>query len=316
MLPLLARLAWRNIFRNTRRTVLAGLAIGVGLAARIFVDALMIGMNESMIRSATDTFLGQAQIHADGFRATSQIEKTIRNPRQLVDHLRREEAIAAYAPRTQFFGMVSSPANVGAVVVYGIDPTLEDGVSKIRQAVTDGAYLEPGTRGRILLGSRLADLLEVTVGDRLVLTATMAETGELVQEMFRVGGVFRFGVRTLDEGVAFIPLAQSQELLGLEGHLHEIALRFAHIGMASDQSLALWERCRRHGNEALGWRALLPELDAALSLSQFSMYRVGVVLFGVVALSIMNTLVMSLYERTLEFGVVRAVGTRAFILDA
>ena len=309
---LLIKLAWRNIFRNTRRTLLAGLAIGIGLASLIFTDAVIIGMEESMIRTATDTFLGQGQIHFEGFRSTFEVEKTINNLKGVLSNLQDEREIRSFSVRTQAFSMLTSPMNVGSITLYGIDPQLEREVSKIDEAIAHGAYLKPDDRGRILMGTKLAETLEVGLGDRVVVTVAQAETGALAQEMFRVAGIFHFNSREMDGGVAFINLEKARELLNLDEGAHEIALHFDDLDRAGDRSLDFWRRYSQNGNEALGWKDLMPELDAAVQLSQFSTLMVAFVLFSVVALGIMNTLFMSLYERMFEFGVLRAVGTRPF----
>lgn len=307
---ILLRLAWRNVLRNRRRTILAGLAIGIGLAGIIFVDGLLVGMEAAMIRSATSTFLGHAQIHSEDFRTTLEVERTVADADRILSDLSADDRVAGFAPRIQAHAMVTSPANVSAVSLFGVDPKLEPSISKVHQAIVRGSYLEAGEWGRILIGSGLARNLEAEIDDRLVVTVAQAGTGELAQEMFRVAGIFHFNMRALDANAAFIPLDQSQSLLGLGNGVHEIALCFDDIALAGDRSLPFWERYSAGGNEALGWRDLLPELDAALGLSDISMYAIVVILFAVVGLSIMNTLFMSLYERIFEFGVLRAVGTR------
>ena len=307
---MLIRLAWRNIFRCGRRTVLSALAIAIGLAALIFTDAFTIGMKESVVRTATDTFLGQGQIHAEGFRSTYAAEKTIHQGERTLAALEREGQVASFAPRTLTIGMLNSAANVSAVTLYGIDPKREREVSKIDEAIVRGAYLEGGDGGRILVGSKLAETLEVGLEDRVVVTVAQAESGALAQEMFRVGGIFRFNVREMDAGVVFIDLGAGQKLSGLGAEVHEIALHFDDIAVAGDPGSELWRRYGQGGNEILGWKELLPTLDAVLETSHFSMLILGVILFAVVALTIVNTLLMSLYERMFEFGMLRALGTR------
>ena len=307
---LLIRLAWRNMFRNTRRTALASLAIGVGLAGLIFTDALMIGMVESMIRTATDTFLGHGQIHAEGFRNTLEVEKTVLDLPDVLRRLSDDPGVEGHAPRIQAFGMVSSASDAGAVLLYGIDPEAEKSLSKVDEALVEGTYLEDGGARRILIGSKLAETLEVSIGDRVVVTVAEAETGELAQEMFRIGGIFHFNVREMDSSVGFVGLKRAQSLLGMGDQVHEVAVRFSGVALAEDSGRGFRGRYSRRGNEALGWRALMPQLDAAVKIASFSSWIVGGILFAVVALGIINTLFMSLYERMFEFGVLRAVGTR------
>ncbi|MEE2656905.1 MAG: FtsX-like permease family protein [Candidatus Latescibacterota bacterium] len=305
----LVRLAWRNLLRNLRRTLLAGLAVGIGLAGLLFTDALFVGLQENMIRTATETFLGQGQIHRQGFRSHLEVELALSDGAELMARLDTDNRVRAAAPRTQFFAMISSPANVAATSVFGIDPDREHEVSLIHEAVEQGDASLPS--GGVLIGHELAELLEVELGDRLIVTATTTGAGELTQEMVRVSGIFRFGARSLDDGVAFVPLEFSRKLLELSSSdLHEIAIQFRDLGIAGDRSHPFWRQYSGGDREVLGWRDLLPELDAMLELSQFSMFVVLLILFGVVALSVINTLFMSLHERTFEFGVLRAVGTR------
>ena len=305
---LLIKLAWRNIFRNKRRTILSGLAVGIGLASLIFVNGLMVGMLNSMVRTATDSFMGQGQIHAEGFRDTFETELAIRDFDRVMESLKGEEDITGFTPRTIAQGMLTSTSDVLPVAAYGIDPEGERGVSLLEEAVIKGEYL--GSGRKILIGSRAAELLDVGLGDRLVLTMAQAATGELSQEMFRVGGIFHYGIREVDSSLVFIEISRAREMLAIGGGAHEIALRFNNIDIAGDTSLAVWERYSRGGNEALGWPGLLPQLKAVHELSGFTTMLTSILVFGIVALTIMNTLFMSLYERMYEFGVMRAVGTR------
>ena len=306
----LFKIAWRNLFRNTRRTILASLAIGIGLASLIFTDALIIGMSESMIRAATDTFLGHGQIHAEGFLNTLEVEDTVKDLETLIPRLGEEPRIRAFTLRTLTPAMVSSAANVGSVVLYGIDPGSEGEISKVDEAVEQGTFLGGAEVGQIVIGAKLAESLEVELGDRIVVTVAEAHTGELSQDLLRVGGIFRMNIREMDGGVAFIRLDQSQALLGLDNEVHEVALHFDALESLQDPAFDFVIRFSEAGNEALGWKDLMPQLHAAVEFSKYSSLIVAVILFAVVSLGIMNTLFMSLYERLFEFGVLRAVGTR------
>ncbi len=307
---LFLKLAWRNGLRNRRRTFLAGLAIGIGLGALIFADALLKGMSAAMIQSATDTFLGQAQIHRRGFLDTLEVEKTVAQGETVLADLKQEPEVKAFAPRTLAMAMITSPANAVSVILYGIEPDLEARVSKIKQAVFTGNYLKTEEPNQILIGDKLAQTLEVGVGNLVVVTVAQAGTGELSQAMFRVAGIYRFNERMMDGGMAFIPLAKSQELLDLGRRFHEIALDFNQLELSEDPTLGFWKKYSSFGNQAQSWGQIIPQLDAALQMTNFSLLIMSIILFSVVALGIMNTLFMSLYERMFEFGVLRAVGTR------
>jgi ABC-type lipoprotein release transport system permease subunit len=309
-MKLLVKIAWRNVLKHRRRTILSGLAIGIGLAGMIFVDGLYKGMLESMIRTATDTFLGQGQIHAGGFRDTLEVEKTIHNSGELLSSIDQEGLISHSSPRTVSFGMLSSSAGVRSVLLYGIDPEKEKHVSLIDEAVREGVYLAPEGEGQILIGSKTAETLEVGIGDRLVTTVAQSGTGELSQDMFRVSGIFHMGIREADSVMVFINIQQSQAMLALGKDIHEIALMFNDIDDAGNRSLLFWDAYSQGGNEAIGWKDLVPQLDSVIEMTDISTVIMSCLVFAIVAVSIMNSLFMSLYERMFEFGVLRAVGTR------
>ncbi len=305
------KLAWRNLFRNKRRTLIAGSAIGIGLASLIFVDALIVGMKENMVRSATASFLGEGQIHRDGFREVHEVEATINNLDEVVYSLKEESIVENFTLRTISFAIITSPANVSSISLIGVKPITEKQLSEVDDVIIEGTYFRDETARDVVIGNKLAEILEVGIGDRIVITVARAHSKDLSQEMFRVSGIYSFGIREMDQALAFIRREKAQEMLGLGGDVHEIAIKFTDIGIGRDTALPFWEKYSRHENEAVGWTKILPEMEAAFELSQFSILITGLILFGVIALGIINTLFMSIHERMFEFGVLRAVGTRS-----
>jgi ABC-type lipoprotein release transport system permease subunit len=308
------KLAVRNLFRNKRRSFIAGTAIGIGLAALIFTDALIIGMERNMIASATESYLGEGQIHRAGFRESYDVEKTIANRAVVLDRLEHEPMVSHFSRRVMSFAMITSPANVSSVTMVGIDPNQERNLSQIDEAIISGTYFSGDDKRDIIIGSKLAEILEVDLGGRLVLTVAQAYSGDLSQEMFRVSGIYHLNIQEMDQAMAFVRLPQAQSMLGLGEEIHEIALRFTDSKYGSDANLPFWQSYSRDGNEAVGWPILMPELKAAFELAGFATWLIGFILFGVVALGIINTLFMSLHERMFEFGVLRAVGTPSSVM--
>ncbi|MBD3335324.1 MAG: FtsX-like permease family protein [Candidatus Eisenbacteria bacterium] len=307
----IVKLGWRNLFRNKRRSILSAVSIGVGLTALIFVDAVIAGLQVNMVEAATGTYLGHAQIHREGYGETMELEQTIHRSDGLLADLSEAAVVEAFAPRVQGYAMLTSPANARAVSLVGIDPGREPAISKIDEAIRRGEYLGPQGERQLMIGDELAEDLEVELGDRLVVTVAQAGSGELYQEMFRLSGIYRIGAEEMDKGMAFVRVAKAQQMFGLDDRFHEIAVRFSDAQLGNDPRLAFWERFSRHGNQAEGWPDLVPQLQAMFDMSAFSTLIMGVILFGIVVFGIINTLFMAIYERTFEFGVLRAVGTRA-----
>ena len=312
MFLILAKLAWRNIFRNKRRTLIASIAIGIGLTALIFIDAFMIGMAETMIRTATASFLGDAQIHREGFRDTQEVSLTIQALDKVTENLAKEDIVEHWTQRTLAFGMITSPASVSAINLVGVHPPTEKFLSLIDNAITEGVYFEGDNSRDIVIGAKLAEILEIGLGDRVVVTVAQAESGDLSQEMFRVSGIYRFVGEEMNSGMAFVRIEKAQEMLAIGNRVHEIAIKFTSLVYTQDPDLAFWKTYSEHGNEALSWTELMSQLTVVLEMTKYSKYIMGVILFGVVIFGIINTLFMSLYERMFEFGVLRAVGTRPF----
>jgi ABC-type lipoprotein release transport system permease subunit len=304
------RLAWRNILRNKRRTFIAGTAIGIGLAAMIFVDALYEGMMRHMIRSATATYMGEAQVHREGFRDTFDASLTINDLDGLTERLESDPLVKHYSVRTNSFAMLASSANSTGVALVGAQPDRERHLSQVADVIAEGTFFEGDDARDIVVGSKLAELLEVELGDRVVITASQARSGELAQELFRVSGIYHFNIEEMDKAMAFIRLDKAREFLDMEGTAHEVAINFGDPTYARGAPGAYWESYSEGGNEAESWTSLLPSLNTMMNMSNLNLIIMGSILFGVVALGIINTLFMSLYERMFEFGVLRAIGTR------
>ena len=209
------KLAFRNMLRNKRRSLIAGTGMGLGLASLIFVDALMIGMERNMVETATATFLGDGQIQQEEFRDTMQAELTINRFDQVIEQLKQEEAVKRFSVRTMAYGTISSAANFSSVEIVGIDPESEKDISEVDEAIIEGSYFEGDNARDIVIGVKLADLLEVDLGDRLVGTLAQAETGDLSQELFRVSGIFSFNITEMDRAMVFVRLPRAQEMLGI-----------------------------------------------------------------------------------------------------
>jgi ABC-type lipoprotein release transport system permease subunit len=311
-MKLLLKLAWRNIFRNKRRTIIAGIAIGIGLTSLIYVDALFVGMKVSIIKEATASFLGQGQIHRDGYRETQEVDKTINDIDKLVNKLKNDNRIDKFTLRTFSLGMVNSPSNVRPMMLVGIDSEEEKYLSRIDDAILKGSFFKGNNQRDIIIGKKFAEILEVGVGDRIVITVSQAKTEEFSQEMFKVSGIFYFNNPEFDKGIAFIRINKAQKMLNIGNRAHEIALKFKNIDKKNIDKLSFWKEYSQDGNEALSWMKLLPQLKIVFEMTNLSIFIIGLILFAVIALVIINSLFMSIFERMFEFGVLKAVGTGAF----
>jgi ABC-type lipoprotein release transport system permease subunit len=303
------KLAWRNLFRNTRRTVLTCLLIGFSLVALILTDGMILGMTEVMVGGITHTLAGEAQVHKKGFLDNFDVDIYLDNPDSIIEVIEQDDSVADYAPRILVGSMIASTYNVTGGLVYGVDASRELGVSKIKGAIIEGSYLTSSDR-EILIGKPMAELLEVGLRDRIVITASEVNTSEITQELFRVSGIFEFGPREMDENFVFINLPEAQSFLAMGNKVHEIAIRFKAPDDAKNRELPLYQSLNIGEVEALGWLDFNPGLGAMIEMTNYSTLIVGMILFLLASLGVINSMFMSIYERIYEFGVIKAIGSR------
>ena len=303
------KLAWRNLFRNTRRTLLTVLLIGCSLAAMIMTDAIVIGMSRVLIDSVTHTLLGEAQVDRKGFRDAFDSSLMLDNAASLEHTVANAPSVSGWAPRVITGGMISSTYNVASGLIYGVDATRELGVSRIKDAVVKGRYLS-GKPGEILIGDAMAQLLEVGLGDRIVITVAQPGSGDLSQALFRVSGILHFGTREFDDRFVFINLAKAQQVLGMHNQLQQIAIRFKHPADARNPNLPLYKELNHGDVEAVNWLEINPGIASVLGWTDYSSTIVALVLFLLASFGVINSMFMSIYERIYEIGVIKAIGTR------
>lgn len=311
---MILKLGFRNILRNKRRTIITCMIMGLGLAALIFADAFLRGLNENMINSVTSSFIGDGQIHRKDFLKTREIEKTINNSSDILAQLKMNPRIKLAVPRSIASGMIASPTDILPLAIYGIIPEQEESISSIKDSLIAGEYLNKNYSDQILVGEKLAKFLSVGVGDKIVITTSQAKTGILSQELFRVGGIFKMKNKEMDSSMAFINLTKAQEFMGIGNSFHEIVFKFNNRDDVISPPYDFLNLMSTNDNEAWSWKKLVPAIDAGIQLTSYSLYIGSFILFAIIALSTMNTLFMSLYERMYEFGIMKAIGTRPLFI--
>jgi ABC-type lipoprotein release transport system permease subunit len=302
---MLWRMAWRNVWRNPRRTGVVVTAVAVGLAGVVLTMAVNFGMVVQMVDTAIATELGHLQIHAAGFDQNPEVSRRLpRAGEAQVAALEAQPEIVAWARRVRGEGLVTSPRSSSGVRVVGVEPDREPRVSVIADSVEQGAWLL-GERRRVLLGHKLARRLEVDVGDKVVVSV-QALGGDLAAEAYRVGGIFRTPQGELDEGTLFLRIDEGQALFALGDSVNEIvavANDRRRVGPLRDALAAALP-----GQEVRSWDELRPVLIYMVDLFDQQAWVVYVAIFVAMAFGIANVLLMAVYERIREIGILTAVG--------
>ncbi len=310
-------MAWRNIWRNTRRTVLTVLAICFACTLLVFTLSFQLGSYATLINSSVTIQTGHLQIQARGYQDSREIRKAIPNPGAVMKAIKGLDAIKALTPRARAFGLISSSTRSVGGMVVGIDPAREASVSTLEEITRQGSYLpsQPGD-GNLppaLVGRLLARNLRVGIGDELTILG-QGRDGSIAATVCRVSGLTASGMDDFDRGVIHIPLPAFQDIFAMGRAVHEIVILGRSLGDVADLDRAITSRVDGLvlGQEltVLTWDDILPGLRQAITLDLISGGIFYLILVMVVAFSILNTFLMAIFERKQEFGMMMAIGTR------
>jgi len=306
----LVNLAIRNLFRNARRTLITMSAIGCGLSLVLMMVGLQAGQYADMLRIGISTLAGHVVVQADGWQEEREPEQLLSGADAIRSELAAAFPDATVTPRLYLGGLLTSPYNSSGVMLRGGVPSAEAAVDTLDDKIVQGEWLADDDDRGILVGAKLADVLQVGVGDKVVYMGQGPDQDEMVSRMFRVRGVFKTGGVELDGMSVMVTLAAAREVIEKPDSAHQVALHIAdpeESDAAYDKALAL---VGRDGRDVLEWPDALPELVHFIEIDRVSGDVMMAVMGLIVAMGVLNTVLMSVLERTKEFGVLMAIGMR------
>ena len=305
-LRIVLRLAWRNLWRNYRRTLIMLAAIVVGVWAMIFMTALMRGMVDEMVKDGISAIPGHVQIHNPAFRDDPTIANVIEPPSgELLDALNRPEVVA-WTTRVRVPAVISSERDTRGVTLVGIEPDRERGISFVADDVTEGRYLESRDDQGLVVGRKLVEKLETGLGKRVVIMSQNQEN-EIADRGFRIVGIFDSKLDQYEEQFVFAGEGTIQELLGVGDAISEVAI----LGTDYRNVEGLRQMVADAAGpdvEVLPWNKLDPFLGSMLAVMDGFVVVWIVVVFLALSFGLVNTLVMAIFERVREIGLMLALG--------
>jgi ABC-type lipoprotein release transport system permease subunit len=305
-------MAWRNIWRNPRRSILTVCAITFASVLLVFMLSFQFGSYETMINTSVKISTGHLQVQAEKYLEKKSIRYTIPDPDKITAVLNVIPDVAAYTLRGQAFSLISSEDRTYGAVVTGIDPQREAKVSRIKKLMRQGNFLTEHDVNQAVVGRLLAKNLRVTIGDELTLLG-QGRDGSIAATVMQVKGIFGSGIDEFDRSTLQIPLSTFQEVFSMDHAVHEVVVIAKSLSDVSEIKAeiqaALSDLDKGKSLKTLDWQELMPGLRQAIEMDLVS----GLIFYGllliVVAFSILNTFLMAIFERKKEFGVMMAIGT-------
>jgi len=309
-------LAWRNLWRNPRRTVIAMTAIGLGYAMLLFVACLMAGLRHQMIESGTGFVLSHMEVHAPDYYPDRPTYQTLggRNGTDvssLVTAIAADPRVQAASPRVYGYGLVSATHQSAGVQLLGVVPDQERKITVLQTRMVKGSYLTGQRPKGIVMGDKLAATIGVEVGSEIVLL-TPAADGSTGNDLYTVAGIFHTGLDAMDRSLVLMSLASLQELLRLPpGRIHEVGIKLRDITAATATAAALEVQLNKTVPVRVrAWPELAPELADYVQFNRRVTFILFLIFFLLAVMGIVNTMLMAIIERTRELGMLMAVGMR------
>ncbi len=306
---LLVKIAFRNIFRQKRRTLLTVLTMFGGFTLAAVTIAWSDGTYSYIIDMFTRNQLGHIQIHRDGYLDRPALYKTIDQYETVAKLVENVPGVDFWAPRLFSAGLISVGDKSGGARIIGIDPQRERNATRFDKKIAEGRMLPDEPAHEVLLGTGLAKTLRAEVGDEVVIVSQGAD-GSIANDLYTLVGIVSSGDKITDQSALYLHLADAQELLVLQGCVHEIAVVGEDLDVISSLAADLETAVADPELAVATWQEFAKQFYQAMRADQQGSWIMLAVIILVVAVGVLNTVLMSVLERTREYGVLRAVGTR------
>ncbi len=307
-LRILAMLAWRNLWRNHRRTIIMISAVTIGVWAMIFMTALMRGMVNDMLRDGIQALPGHVQVHNPAFRDDPSISNLIPATGAEIESTFGDQGFEAWASRVKVPAVITSERESRGVILLGIDPAAETPITFVVNDIVDGRFLRDSADSGVIIGRKLTEKLDTRLGKRVVLMSQDPDN-EIADRGFRVVGIFDSDLDAYEETFVFAGKETIQKMLGIEDRVTEIVF----LGQDYRNVEPVFQKVSELAGpdvEVKRWYELDGYLGAMLTMMDGFVLVWVIVIFLALSFGLVNTLVMAVFERIREIGLMLALGMR------
>jgi len=299
------KVSWRNLWRNPIRTNVTISAVALCIAVLIIFQSMIVGLIEKAKFTTTNLIIGEVQVHAEGYLDDRSIYKSLQNTEEI--HLIAKENNIGLVERSYGFGLISSGTKSAGTQFWGINPESELQHFDFANHIDKGNFLTNTSLKKIVLGKKLASSIAADIGTELVVFVQGAD-GSLGNELFYVSGILKNVANNIDRGAAMILREDFDILFSTNNLIHEIALNSK--GRLESEEIQKLVSAKTTGVDVETWQQLMPTIALMTEKMIVFMRTLFSLIFGIAAsLGVMNTMIMSTYDRMREFGIIRAIGT-------
>lgn len=302
------KIAWRNIWRNKRRTVLTAASIFFAVFFAVSINSLNRGIFDKMIGDTLSFYLGFAQVHQEGYWEERSLDKSFILTDDLKTQLESTKGIDGLVPRLESFALASFGKITKSSMVVGVSPTEEDRLTGLAGRVQSGEYLKDGDEA-VLISAGLADKLKMNVNDTIVLIS-QGYHGVNAAGKYAVKGIVQFGSPELNSTMIYMPLKTAQWFYGADQLINSVVLDIDNKRATEKALAALSTQLDTVAYELMDWKAMMPELMEMKSLKESSNFISIMILYLIVSFGIFGTILMMTKERMYEFGVLLSIGMK------
>ena len=301
-------LAWRNLWRNHRRTLIMLAAITVGVWAMIFMTALMRGMVDDMLLNGIRSLPGQVQIHHPEYLDDPSINNSIPAPDDALIQALQIPEVTTWTSRVRVPAVISSERDSRGAVLLGIEPGSEVQVSFDLDTISEGRFLEDSSDRGLVIGAKMADRLETDLGKRVVVMSQDPDNN-IADRGFRIVGIYKAKLASLEETYIYAGRETVQKLLKLGDNVSEIAISGEDYRKV-DNWYPRIKQAAGEGVETLPWYEIDTYLGSMLAMMDGFVLVWIIIVFLALSFGLVNTLVMAVFERVREIGLMQALGMR------
>ncbi|HTL81716.1 MAG TPA: FtsX-like permease family protein [Bacteroidia bacterium] len=306
------KLAWRNIWRNRRRTLITASSVFFAVILAIFMRATVNGSFEKMTKDVVGISSGYIQVHRNGYWAERSIDNVFSGNDTLYSILQNEPGITAWTPRLESFSLASSGEHTKGVMIMGIDPERENNITKIGEKIIKGKYITADDDG-IMLSEGLAAYLGLNVNDTVVLLG-QGYHGTMAAGKYAVRALIHLGSTDLNKSMTWLPIKRAQELLGTGGQLTSISIMLRDQNELVEMKDLLMKKINDKYYEVMTWKEMIPDLDQLIEGDRGAHFITINILYLVITFGIFGTILMMMNERLHEFGIMIAIGMKKRLL--